>query len=146
VVFIDATYQTNRYNMPLVHFLAVTSIGATTSVAMCFVTSENEQMYRWAVDALKELVLSEAKVQVFLSDDETALKNALRVYWPEVPQLLCVWHINMNVLAEMKDRWINRSEDYNQLAPEEHKKQREANQEKKKEFIGSWDTASTATN
>ena len=45
VIFIDATYRTNRYNMPLIHFMAVTSVGTTTSIAMCFVADETEQMY-----------------------------------------------------------------------------------------------------
>ena len=45
VIFIDATYQTNRYNMPLIHFMAVTAIGTTTSIGMCFVANEKEQMY-----------------------------------------------------------------------------------------------------
>jgi hypothetical protein len=35
VIFIDATYRTNRYNMPAIHFMAVTPIGKTLSIAIC---------------------------------------------------------------------------------------------------------------
>ncbi len=46
VIFIDATYRTNRYNMPDIHFMAVTAIGTTMSIGMCFVADETEQTYR----------------------------------------------------------------------------------------------------
>jgi hypothetical protein len=68
VIFIDATYRTNRYNMRPIHFLAVTPIGRTASIAMCFVTAETETMYRIAVSQSKGLVMGAAKAEVFLTE------------------------------------------------------------------------------
>jgi len=97
VIFIDATYRTNRYNMPLIHFMAVTGIGKTVSIAMCFVASESEPMYRRAVSMFRQLIIGSVKIEVFLTDDDTSLKNALSAFYPSTPQLLCIWHINKNV-------------------------------------------------
>lgn len=43
--------------------------------------------------------------QVFISDQEEALKAAARVLLPDVPQLLCVWHINKNVQTKAQQVW-----------------------------------------
>ncbi len=94
--------------------------------------------------AFKELVLGDAKVQVFLTDDENALKKGLDVFYPGVPQLICTWHVNKNVEEKLADRWIRRADDYDQLTPNEQKKRDEENKEKKKEFMATWETASTA--
>jgi MULE transposase domain len=61
VAFIDATYRTNRYNMPPIHFMVVTSYRKTVRV-MCFVASEEEAMYSRAVKAFKTLVMGDAKM------------------------------------------------------------------------------------
>jgi MULE transposase-like protein len=58
--------------------------------------------YCAAVAAFKELVLGDAKVEVFLTNDDTSLKTALPQHFPEVPQLLCVWHVNKNVQTGVK--------------------------------------------
>jgi MULE transposase domain len=95
VTFIDTTYQTNHYNMPLIHFMVVvTSYRKTVSVAMCFVPSEAEAMYNRAIRAFKTLVIGNAKIEVFLTDDDSSLKSALSLYYPDTPQLLCLWHVN----------------------------------------------------
>jgi hypothetical protein len=133
VIFIDATYRTNRYNMPLIHFLAVTPIGRTASIAMCFVASESEAMYRIAVSQFKDLVMGDARVEVFLTDDDTSLKNALAVFYPDTPQLLCIWHVNKNVETKVNTTWkiSTTSDDANK-----------ANKELRQEFMANWTKAS----
>jgi MULE transposase domain len=42
VLLIDATYRTNRYNMPLLHFMGVTPLGDSFSIAFCFIAAETE--------------------------------------------------------------------------------------------------------
>jgi hypothetical protein len=42
---------------------------------------------------------------VFISDQEEALKIAARSLLPEVPQLLCIWHINKNVQTKAQQIW-----------------------------------------
>lgn len=42
---------------------------------------------------------------MFISDQEEALKMAARALLPEVPQLLCVWHMNKNVQTKAQQTW-----------------------------------------
>jgi hypothetical protein len=74
VILIDATYRTNRYNIPLLPFtsMVVTAIGKITSIALCFLFVENETTYRKAIQGFKDLVMGDIKIEVFLTDGETA--------------------------------------------------------------------------
>ena len=72
---------------------------------MCFVASESETMYRIAVSQFKDLVMGDARVEVFLTDDDTSLRNALAVFYPNTPQLLCIWHVNKNVETKVNTTW-----------------------------------------
>ena len=90
--------------------------------------------------------MGDTSIQVFLSDDETALKTSLEVIWPGVPQLLCVWHVNKNVEEAIAGRWIRRPENYDSLTPEEQRKHNEKNKERRKEFPADWQTVATIAN
>jgi len=129
VIFIDATYRTNRYNMPLIHFLAITAIGKTVTIAMCFTAAETEVMYRRAVTSFKSLIMGQAKIEVFLTDDDTSLKNALSEIYAGIPQLLCIWHVNKNVETKVNKCWrINTTSD----------EENAANKQKRQDFMANW--------
>jgi hypothetical protein len=104
----DCTYKTNRYNMPLLHFIAQTPI-SHFSVAFSFQSDETEPSYLRSCEAFDELIfqdqLGEQLMEVLLTDNEDALKNAAEEVWPEVPQLLCIWHVNKNVLTKAQEVW-----------------------------------------
>lgn len=133
ILLIDATYRTNRYNMPLLHFMGVTCLNTSFSSAFCFMAAENEMMYRRAIADFKNLVIGEAKIEVILTDDEDALKNALSFIYPIVPQLLCFWHVEKRVLTKVKSLWR-----VNNVDEETNK----ANKTKKEEFMERWKQAS----
>ena len=84
VIIIDATYHTNKLNLPAVHFQAVTLIGKTTSITLAFIINEEEPLYLVACRAFRELIMGDARIEVLLIDDETALKNALIAIYPMV--------------------------------------------------------------
>ena len=86
--------------MPAIYFQAITLIGKTASIALAFIINEEEPSYLLACRAFRELIMGDARIEVFLTDDETALKNALKAIYPTIPQLLCLWHINKNVLIK----------------------------------------------
>jgi len=46
VLLVDATYRTNYYNIPLLHFLGRLPTGKNFTVAFCFISDENERMFR----------------------------------------------------------------------------------------------------
>ena len=97
----DCTYKTNRFGMPLLHFLGITSVNKHFSAAYCVMPDELEESYQWAAEQLDEYIYEpiDCTPLVFGSDNETALKNAARRQWPDTDQFLCYWHINKNVLT-----------------------------------------------
>ncbi|XP_019189960.1 PREDICTED: uncharacterized protein LOC109184415 [Ipomoea nil] len=56
VLLIDATYKTNRYSMPLVEMVGVTSTNMTFCIAFAFMHKENESNYTWALNCLKATI------------------------------------------------------------------------------------------
>lgn len=131
VLLIDATYRTNRYNMPLLHFMGVTSIGTSFTIAWCFMAQETETQYRKALSDFKELVIGDYNITIeaFITDEEDALKNAILAIYPGVPQLLCFWHVEKRVLEKAKSLWrVNNVDEATN----------KANKEKKQEFMAAW--------
>jgi len=104
VLLMDCTYRTNKYRLPLLHILGCTNLQTFFSAGFCFLSSETQADYHWAV---ANFLLSTGLQQprVFISDQEEALKAAARVLLPGVPQLLCVWHINKNVQTKAQQVW-----------------------------------------
>jgi MULE transposase domain len=120
VLLIDSTYKTNRFGMPLVHIVGTDSLNHTFTVGYCFVSRETEAMYDWVCRCLaRKLGECGGSVDIFMTDQEVALKNALRRVFPRSVQLLCSWHVQKNVLLHSQRKWCRRAE------PEEDERCRE---------------------
>jgi hypothetical protein len=92
VLMADCTYRTNRYNMPLLHFLGVTSINTLFSAGFAFLSGEKEVDYDFAIQAFKKHVLGDPDIdddavtlEVVITDNETALKTSLTMHLLMVP-------------------------------------------------------------
>jgi hypothetical protein len=119
VLVIDCTYKTNVYGMPLCNILGMTASNQTFIVAIAFLNNEVEESYNWVLQCLSELLNVGCKVTTIVTDRELALMNAIEFVMPSVQTLLCVWHINKNVVAHFRkwfegedfpkvvDRWQN---------------------------------------
>ena len=84
VILINATYWINKYNLPGIHFMAITAIGITVSISLALVTNKKEPFYNLAISTLRELVMGDAHIKVFLTDDEDALHNVISDIYPSV--------------------------------------------------------------
>ena len=103
VALLDATYKTNRYKLPLLHVIGQTATNRSFSIAFCFLMYENEEGYLWAVNNLLNHVWRAERVpKVFITDRETALRNALSTVFPDSKTHLCAWHINKNITTNCK--------------------------------------------
>ncbi|CAA9967176.1 MULE transposase domain protein [Pyrenophora teres f. maculata] len=112
VVQIDATYKTNKFNMPLVHFVGITSRDTTFDIAYAFVPNETGDTYREVVKMLRDLFeYLEVVPKCFITDHDKALKAALTAIFTDIPQRRCIWHINQNVQTKAVKYWdLNKSE------------------------------------
>jgi hypothetical protein len=104
VLIVDCTYRTNRHNLPLVHIIGSTNMNTYFTIGFCFIRVEEQLDYFWALSTFKNKTQAPTP-RIFVSDDEDALKNAARNLWPSVIQLLCVWHVNKNVLTKAQETW-----------------------------------------
>jgi len=99
VLLMDCTYKTNYFKMPLLNIVGVTGMNTTIHVAQAFLRAEKQPDYRFAVDQLK-LMMSQFHIplpQLILVDCEVALLKILENVFPNVPVLLCIWHVEKNI-------------------------------------------------
>ncbi len=139
VLMADCTYRTNRFKMPLLHFVGSNSIGSHYTIAFCLMPSETHPDYLWALRCIQRLLyesLDNAQARtpkVFLSDNEEALRSACAEVWPAVPQLLCLWHSNKNVQDHLQKHFRQANGLF-----EPTEAQREEQSQKREAFMGDW--------
>ncbi|XP_077246001.1 protein FAR1-RELATED SEQUENCE 5-like [Tasmannia lanceolata] len=102
VFIMDCTYKTNKYKMPLFDVVGVTSFN--TSFYSCFAFLQNEEVedYRWALEKFNVMLGDDSQPVVIITDRELALMKAIQVIFPRAANLLCLWHIEKNVLSKCK--------------------------------------------
>ena len=106
VFILDCTYNTNRYKMPLLHIIGVSPSNTTFSIAFCFMQNEQEESYKWALNTFfswLESPIFQFQPPVICTDRDLALLGALREDFADYPHLLCLWHINKNIAAKVKE-------------------------------------------
>ena len=68
ILFLDSTYKTNKYKMPLFHIAGVSRNNKSFSVAFCFLAEENLEFYTWALMAFLSILsthnLSPPKIMI----------------------------------------------------------------------------------
>ncbi|XP_052736061.1 protein FAR-RED ELONGATED HYPOCOTYL 3-like [Vigna angularis] len=58
VLLMDSTYKTNKYRLPLLEIVGMTSTGLTYSIAFAFLSSERQNNFTWALQKLRGLFLT----------------------------------------------------------------------------------------
>lgn len=104
VLLMDCTYKVNRYKMPLLVINGVTALNTTFYVGFAFLASERTADYVWVLTQLKLLYdeLDISPPEVILTDCERGLINASRLVFSTTQHLLCIWHIDKNVLINCR--------------------------------------------
>jgi hypothetical protein len=99
LLFIDCTYSTNRYNLPVLHIVGVNGNNKTIPVGVALLPNEQEPSLRWALLCLKDYLESNdvPHPQIVLTDRAEAQLNALETVLPRTKLILCRWHIDKGV-------------------------------------------------
>ncbi|CAJ0638733.1 16569_t:CDS:2 [Entrophospora sp. SA101] len=63
---------------------------------------EKEADYEWALTCISKIFNGMSHPKVIVTDRELALMNAIGRIFPGAHHLLCIWHINKNILAKCK--------------------------------------------
>jgi len=94
VFLMDTTYKTNKYRLPLLEIVGVTSTGLTFSARFVFISSERESNFTWALERFRGLFMtSKGGPQVIVSDKDLALMKAIGIVFPDCYHLLCRFYI-----------------------------------------------------
>ena len=101
--FIDNTYKTNRYRLPLLDFVGVTPTGMTFFARFVYLEGERVNNVVWALERFRGLFLRRDRLPiVIVTDRDLALMNAVKNVFSECTNLLCRFHIDKNVKAKYK--------------------------------------------
>ncbi|KAJ1407064.1 MULE transposase domain [Sesbania bispinosa] len=83
VLIIDTTYKTNKYMLPLLEVVGVTSTELTFSVAFAYMEQEKADNFTWVLEKLKTMIpFPDVSPQVIVTDRDIALMNAVEKVFP----------------------------------------------------------------
>ena len=103
VLLMDATYKTNKFNMPLLLFSSVDPLGYSYVVACYLLRDETITSYNMALSAFKQLFAPRVIiVSAIITDQDNALMSAIASQFPASSHQLCRWHLQMNVQKNFK--------------------------------------------
>ncbi len=89
--------------MPLFHIMGVSPTHQSLSLCFCFMQKETKDDYIWALQETKKcLCLQESNPTAIITDRELSLMNALTEVFPDSKNLICIWHIEKNLLSNVK--------------------------------------------
>ncbi|CAG8719131.1 17336_t:CDS:2 [Cetraspora pellucida] len=110
VLLINCTYKTNKFKMPLLYVVGMTNFNITFSSCFAFLKSEQKEDYNWALTRVAYIFDDISKFQVIVTDRELALMHAIRTIFPESHNLLCIWHIEKNMLINCRRHFSTKGE------------------------------------
>ncbi|KAF7140583.1 hypothetical protein RHSIM_Rhsim06G0117200 [Rhododendron simsii] len=88
VFVMDCTYKTNKYKMPLIDIVGVSSFNGSFYSFFAFMQKEEEGDYVWALERFKAILGPDQQPSVILLDRELALMNAIEVVFRGTTNIL----------------------------------------------------------
>ncbi|XP_058758088.1 protein FAR1-RELATED SEQUENCE 6-like [Vicia villosa] len=94
VLIIDSTYKTNKYRLPLLEIVGVTSTKKTYFVGFAFLECEKEDKFVWALEVCWSMLKDQEDMpKVIVINQDTTLMNSFATVFPSSYALLCRYHI-----------------------------------------------------
>lgn len=90
--------------MPLLVIVGFTATGASIYLGFAFIRDEEQDTYEVVLQCLRE-AYNQLKLQyprTILTDREEALINAIHEVFPGTETIICIWHINMNLMKRAR--------------------------------------------
>ncbi len=103
----NCTYKINRYRMFLFIIDDQTVLHTSFYVAFCFTAKKIIENYCWILTQLRALYmrLSLSNSTIIVIDMKKDLMLAMKMIFSNTNHLLCIWHINNNVVVNCKRRF-----------------------------------------
>ncbi len=92
--------------MPLLHIMGVSATHQSISLCFGFIRNETKEDYIWILQQLRLCFGQQLeRVKVIITDREIALMNAIKEELPRMKNLLCSWHIEKNLVANLRQNF-----------------------------------------
>ncbi|XVF26332.1 hypothetical protein REPUB_Repub14bG0007100 [Reevesia pubescens] len=100
VLAFDTTYNKNTFNLPLLVFIGVNHHHMTTIFGLALLTNEDAESFIWALNTFLDCMMNKKPIYV-VTDEDLAMRKALKMVLPGVRHRLCSWHISRNAKANI---------------------------------------------
>ncbi|KAH6808347.1 hypothetical protein C2S51_029455 [Perilla frutescens var. frutescens] len=94
-VSFDTTYNTNRYKLVFTPFTGKDNHGKLVTFGAALLSSEDTEAYSWVLESFK--VCMGRSPSMLITDQDPALKKAIKRAFPDTRHRLCMWHIMLKV-------------------------------------------------
>ncbi|XP_024961729.1 protein FAR1-RELATED SEQUENCE 5-like [Cynara cardunculus var. scolymus] len=112
VISFDGTFRTNKHAMIFVPFLAVDNHKASVVIGFALISGETIENFTWV---LKAFLNCHEKQPVFVITDQcSAMKQAILMVFTEAKHILCMWHIMKKVPSKVSVA-LNQDPNFNKV-------------------------------
>jgi hypothetical protein len=101
VLLIDTTYGTNSEKYPLVNFVGVDNHEMSFIAASAIIFDETADSFEYVLAEFLT-IMGSPKVPVIVADGDDALRAAVMNLLPDCQQLLCRWHLGLNLKKSLR--------------------------------------------
>jgi zinc finger SWIM domain-containing protein 3 len=92
VVYFDATYSTNQYDMKFAPFIGVNHHLQSVFFGAAFIVDEKIESYEWVFQTFLSAMGRNAP-RIVITDEDASMKSAIRSILPDTIHRFCMWHI-----------------------------------------------------
>lgn len=110
VLILDPTYKTNRYHLPFLQIVGLTSTNKTFCIAFAFIRNEKIDNFTWVLHCLRQTLDGYMLPRVIVTDRDLALMEACRYVFPEASRFLCRHHIYENIRKHWRPSFGSQTE------------------------------------
>jgi hypothetical protein len=94
----------------LLHIVSSTPANKTFTLALAFLGGKEEHYVIWALTHFRD-IMGELPTQVVVTDEATAIRNAITIVFKDWRQILCRWHLANTVKKACNDHEATREEE-----------------------------------
>ena len=92
VVFMDATYNTNKQGLALALISGISSEGKNVILAAAFLKNETIENYQWLLRTLRDLN-GGIEPKTIMTDFDSSMCGGIESTFKNTNHLLCQWHM-----------------------------------------------------
>ncbi|KAJ4799444.1 FAR1-related sequence 5 [Rhynchospora pubera] len=92
VVTFDTTFQTNKFSMPVAPFIGVNHHRMSIIFGIAMLRSEETTSFIWLFETWVKAMYGK-KPQVIITDQDAAMRIAIKVVFPNAVHRCCQWHM-----------------------------------------------------